>query len=155
MSDINPTIVFIGGKWCLVDVVNDDTEITPLNPERAYPVKRKTLNTRTVQTNAALHKYFSLVAESLNSSGFTIQKVVALFRKAGIEWSMMSVKSVIWRNIQYALTEKESTTQLTQEEVTRVYKNVDHYLSGTVGIEHIAFPSIENMLLEKQIKEAE
>ena len=128
-----------------------DKEITfePLDENRVYEVKKKTLNVRSVKTNASIHMFLKLVSESLNNGGFTVQKVVALFQKADINWSMLAVKDIIWRNIQIAITGKESTTQLEQHEVTKVYKTVIHYLTTKVGIDHIEFPSIESMIYEQ------
>ena len=147
------TIVSHGGKWYLMQQTTEDITLTELDPERAYPSTDKTANARTVKQNAAMHKYFAHVSAVLNEGGFTIQKVVALFNKAGIEWTMLSVKDVIWRNMQIALTKKKSTTALDTNEVTKVYKATDYYLSGTVGIRHIDFPSIESMILQKQAEE--
>ena len=142
-------IINYNDKWWLVD--ND--ELTPLDAEKSYQVIKSKQSRRTILQNSSLHKYFSLVAEALNDGGFTIQKVVALFKKAGLSWEMSSVKEVIWRNIQVATVSKASTTQLNSDEVTKVYKNVDFYLSDKVGIEHIPFPSVESMLMEKRLKD--
>lgn len=143
------TAVFHGNDWYILEEKNDDIVMTPLDKERAYPLKDKTTNARTVKQNASMHKYFSLVSKSLNDGGFSIQAIVALFKKAGISWTMLAVKEVIWRNIQIALTKKESTAKLNSDEVTVVYKHVDHYLTGTVGIESIDFPSIESMIFKE------
>lgn len=146
------TIVKHGKEWYLLEEKNDDIVMTPLDKERAYPLKDKTLNARTTKQNASLHKYYALVSKSLNDGGFTIQKVVALFKKAGISWTMLAVKDVIWRNIQIAVTGKVSTTKLNSDEVTKVYKNVDFYLTDKVGIESIDFPSIESMIFKENYK---
>ena len=63
------------------------------------------------------------------------------------------MKEIIWRNIQFALLDKKSTTALTTHELTKVYKNVDFYLSKNIGIDSIAFPSVESMLFEKNYKD--
>ena len=140
------TIVKHGKEWYLLEEKNEDVVMTPLDEERAYPVKDKTVPARTIKQNASMHKYFATVARTLNDGGFTIQKVVALFKKAGIKWTMLAVKDVIWRNIQIAITQKESTTKLNSDEVTKVYQNVDFYLTDKVGIESIDFPSMDSMI---------
>ncbi len=139
-------------EWYVMQEIKGEIVLVPADGDRAYEVKNKTLDVRSVKTNAAMHKYFSLVSNSLNHGGFTIQKVVALFKKAGIEWSMLAVKEVIWRNVQIAVTGKKSTAKLEQHEVTKVYKNVDFYLTSTVGIESIDFPSIESMIFRQNYK---
>lgn len=148
-------IVNHAGKWYIVQEKKDEIVMTQLDPDRAYTVKESSENTRTVKQNAALHKYFASVAHALNDAGFSLQRVVALFRKADIEWTTISVKDIIWRNIQVAITEKESTAKLTQDEVTKVYRTVDFYLTDKVGIESIDFPSIESMIFEQNYKQLE
>ena len=147
------TVVHHGGTWYLLVEKNEDITLVPLDEDRAYPVKDKTIPARTVKQNASIHKYFSLVANSLNDGGFTIQKVVALFKKAGIAWTMLGVKDVIWRNIQIAVTDKESTTKLNSDEVTKVYKTVDYYLTDKIGIEHIPFPCVDDLIFKQNHKD--
>ena len=149
----NPKIVNHGDKWYLLVEKNDDILLTPLDPDRAYVINEKTESGRTVKQNSSMHKYFSLVSNALNDGGFSVQKVVALFKKAEISWTMLGVKDVIWRNIQVALLKKESTTTLNTDELTKVYNHVDHYLSNNVGIEHIPFPSINSMIMEQKLKD--
>jgi len=146
-------IVKHGAEWYLLQEKDEEIILTPLDPERAYEVKDKTTKARTVKQNSSMHKYYSLVSKALNDGGFSVQKVVALFTKADIHWTMLSVKDVIWRNIQMAILKKKSTTTLDTNEVTKVYKYVDFYLTDKVGIESIAFPSIESMIFEQNYKE--
>ena len=150
----DPQIVKHGEEWYLITEKKGDIELTPLDPDRAYTVKDKTESARTVKQNSSLHKYFSLVSNTLNDGGFSVQKVVALFKKADIRWTMISVKDVIWRNIQVAIIKKESTTTLNTDEITKVYNNVDFYLTDKVGIDHIPFPSINSMIHDQNYKDA-
>ena len=70
-----------------------------------------------------------------------------------IDWTMELVKDIIWRNIQLAIyKDKKSTTQLKSNEVTVVYRAMDKYLTG-IGLESIAFPSVESMSMDKWCKE--
>ena len=140
-------------KWYLLVESGDEVELVEPNKERSYHVNEKTENTRSALQNASLHKLFSMWSKSLNDGGFSIQRVVALFKKAEIMWTMLSVKDIIWRNMQVALTGKESTTKLTTEEVTKVYKVTDNYLSTKVGIDSIPFPSIDSMIMDKKLKD--
>lgn len=146
-------IVKHGTEWYLLQDKNEEIILTPLDPERAYDVKEKTTSARTVKQNSSMHKYFSLVSKALNDGGFSVQKVVALFKKADIHWTMLSVKDVVWRNIQIAILNKKSTTTLDSNEVTKVYKYVDFYLTDKVGIESVPFPSIESMIFEQNYKD--
>lgn len=70
-----------------------------------------------------------------------------------IDWTMELVKDIIWRNIQLAIyKDKKSTTQLKSNEVTVVYRTMDKYLTG-IGLESIAFPSVETIMMDKWCKE--
>lgn len=145
-------IVNYTGKWYLLTESSDGLTIEPLDANKAYEVKG-TVNVRSTKQNASIHLYCTFIKQALNDGGFSIQKVVALFKKAEIEWTMLAVKDIIWRNIQIALTQKTSTTQLDSDEVTKVYKNVDYYCTGTIGIEHIEFPSEESMIFQQNYKD--
>lgn len=145
------TIVNLKGEWVIIKESSDDIKIEPLDKDRAYEVKG-TANVRTVKQNASIHLYCKKVSEALNAGGFSLQKVVSLFKKSEIEWTMLSVKDILWRNIQIALTNKLSTTKLESDEVTNVYKNIDNYLSQKVGIESIDFPSEQSLIWEQNYK---
>jgi len=68
---------------------------------------------------------------------------------AELNWTMIAVKEIIWREIQIPLTKKHSTTKLTSEEVTLVYREVDNFLSSRTGLPSIDFPSQESMMREQ------
>lgn len=114
--------------------------------------KKTRAKTRTITQNAAMHKYCALVAEAFNDGGFSMQKIMEHIKKIEIEWSMDAVKEVIWRGFQRALVNKESTTELETHEVSKVYKYIDFWLSDTVGMESIAFPSKESLIFEQNYK---
>lgn len=95
---------------------------------------------RTDQQNRALHKYFELVADALNDGGFTIQKTLSSY-KLELDWSKDTIKEIIWRPAQKALTGKTSTTALNkQEDVTKVYEACNRFLAQ-LGI-HVEFPTM-------------
>jgi hypothetical protein len=96
--------------------------------------------TRTLTQNAAMHKYFELLANELNAGGFTVQKVVT--KPLDISWSKHLVKEVLWRQVQEALFGKESTARLIKAEVSQVYQEVDRCVSSLTGV-HVEFPSRE------------
>ena len=138
-------IVSIKSKWYLLTETSSGVDLEPLDENKAYEVNSIKRNTRTILQNSALHKYCSLVADALNDSGFIVQRVMENIKKAEVEWTMLSVKEIIWRNFQIALLDKKSTTELETNEVSKVYRNIDYWLSTKVGIESIPFPSIENI----------
>lgn len=96
---------------------------------------------RTPSQNNALHKFFELVADALNSRGWTIRKTLAHY-KVDIEWSPESVKNDMWRPIQIAVTGKRSTADLKKHgEMDQVYDHVNRFLSGEPFNVHIPFPN--------------
>lgn len=98
------------------------------------------LKVRTSLQNRALHKYFSLLAEALNDSGRSIQ--TTLRHDVEIPWSSGSVKELLWRPIQEAMTEKQSTTTLDRMEIGQIYEVLNLHLGQKLGI-HVPFPSEE------------
>lgn len=98
------------------------------------------MNSRTSTQNKALHKYFELLADELNSAGLDMKKT--LKQTVDIPWSKETVKDYLWRPIQNAQLEKESTTELTTDEINKVYEVLNRHLGEKLQI-HVPFPSSE------------
>lgn len=99
---------------------------------------------RTEQQNRALHKYFELVADALNSAGFSVQKVLREHTKIEMPWTKEGVKEILWRTVQKRLLGKTSTTELSkQEDIDKVYDVVNRFLAEHLKVENIPFPSHE------------
>ena len=94
-------------------------------------------NTRTAKQNAALHVYFQLLATELNEAGLSMMKV--LKPSAEIPWTSQSVKEYLWKPIQNAQLQKQSTTKLDTKEVSAVYDTLNRHLGETTGV-HVPFP---------------
>lgn len=105
---------------------------------------------RTLQQNKALHKYFMMVAKRLNDAGLDMRRV--LKPEISIPWETPSVKEHIWKPVQEAMLKKQSTKELTTDEVTKVYEVVNRFLAENHGITE-PFPSIEQLMEwdEKQL----
>lgn len=103
---------------------------------------------RTAQQNRALHLYFTHLAEALNDAGLDMRKV--LKPEVEIPWSTMSVKEFLWRPIQEAQLGKSSTTELTTDEIDKVYDTVNRHLAKH-GV-HVSFPSVEELMSEAMTK---
>lgn len=97
----------------------------------------KATNSRTSQQNRAMHKFFKLLADELNDAGFTVAKTIK--RPLEIPWSEHTVKEVLWKQIQVALTDKESTRELNTSEVSQVYDALNRALSERCGVS-VPFP---------------
>ena len=103
---------------------------------------KKHKNTRTQRQNRAMHKLFREISQQMNEQGLTLQQVL----RSDVETMMTPklVKEVIWRPVQKAMYGKESTTQLTTDEVDKVFDVINKHL-GKHGI-HVPFPSIETLM---------
>lgn len=94
---------------------------------------------RTILQNASIHKYCLLLANQFNEAGLDMKAVLET-KTVSVEWSMVSVKEVIWRPIQLALFDKESSTQLETDQVSKVYEQIARHLSENLNITQ-SFPS--------------
>lgn len=102
---------------------------------------------RTGQQNKALHLFCLHLAKALNDSGLDMKKT--LRPEIDIPWCMYSVKDHLFKPIQKAMTDKESTTELTTVEMTDVYEVLNRHMSEKFGIT-VAWPSIETQYEESR-----
>lgn len=93
------------------------------------PVKKQ----RTLQQNAALHKWCELMATQMNDAGYTQRQLVGQF-KDGFELPVTEhmVKD-IFREVGRAMFKKDSTADLTTTEVQEVYQVVDARFGEITG----------------------
>jgi len=101
---------------------------------------------RTTQQNRAVHKYFALLAETLNEAGLDMRQT--LKPDVDIPWTPLNIKTYLWKPIQLAQLHKESTADLTTDEVNKVYEVLNRHLGEKLGV-HVEFPSSEEQLLDK------
>lgn len=102
---------------------------------------------RTKQQNKALHVLFNLLAGILNENGLDMRKT--LKPEIDIPWSGASVKEFLWRPIQKAQLDKQSTTELTTVEIDQVFDTINKHMGERFGL-HVPFPSIEEILLQQE-----
>ena len=105
---------------------------------------------RTLQQNRALHKYFEMLAGTLNSAGLDMRVVL----KPGVDipWSKNSIKEYIWRPIQEAQLRKKSTTELKTNEINLIWETINRHLSEKFGVSE-PFPSIEEIMFRQREEE--
>lgn len=109
-----------------------------------YIAKVSNMDLRSIAQNKAFHLYFTLLSVALNDAGYSFTKVIKdeKLYKMDIDWSPNLIKENLWRPIQGAILKKKSTTELTKEEVTRIYDNLNRYTSERMGIS-VPFPTYE------------
>ena len=103
---------------------------------------------RTIQQNKALHKYFQMLADELNILGLDMRKT--LKPSIDIPWSGATVKEFLWRPVQQAQLRKKSTTELTTQEIDKVFDTINRHLGERFGVS-IQFPSID-ALMKQELK---
>ena len=138
-----PILEFIKKGTCLLpSLEKDQLYFNKLIPGQIIQVeiikKKLKMKQRTLQQNKALHLYCKLLAESLNDAGLDMKKT--LKPEIDIKWTMQTVKDYLWRPIQKALLQKESTTELTTVDPTEIYETLNRHLSEKFGIS-VEFPS--------------
>ena len=95
---------------------------------------------RTLNQNAAMHKYFRELAFALNDAGLDMRKT--LKPSIDIPWTEDSVKRHLWRPIQQSMMNTHSTTKLDTKDVGEVYEVLNRHLAEKFGIS-VPFPTRE------------
>ena len=97
-----------------------------LEKEGAIKVNAKSAKQRTLTQNRALHKYFSMLADELNNAGYDFRT----FIKDGIAvpFTPDLVKEYIWRPVQRAVLQTESTTEADTVDYSQVYDVLNMHL---------------------------
>ena len=118
-------------------------------PDQGYLVTiepfSKVKKTRTNTQNAALHLFFDWLAMELNAEGLT-QKLVFDKLKDGSHaaWDRDSTKN-LWRIMQRALVQKNSTSELTTAEVDKIYQALQTFFMDRMNFTITEFPSRDDL----------
>jgi len=102
---------------------------------------------RTLQQNKALHLMFKQLADMLTESGFDMK--ATLKPEIDIMWTPENIKEYVWRPLQKAMLQKESTTELTTNEIDKVFAIVSKVIGERTGLT-INFPSIETLMQQDE-----
>lgn len=103
---------------------------------------------RTIRQNKALHLWLTLLAKRMKEQGLDMKKV--LKPSVEITPTMELCKEYLWRPIQIAKYNKESTTELTTTELQGVIQDLDRFFLSKHGID-LPFPSEDNIQLMKNL----
>ncbi|MEE9223087.1 MAG: hypothetical protein V3V40_06480 [Nitrosomonadaceae bacterium] len=128
-------------------VVNSDyseelfiQHVKKLRVEHGYVCyKMSTGKQRTKRQNAALHVYFTLLAEALNDAGYDLRRFFELRPKIDIPWDDRLVKKELWKPLQEVVLEKESTAEADTCEYTKVYEVLNRFTASKFGV-HVPWP---------------
>lgn len=83
-----------------------------------------------------------MLADVLNDAGLDMKRT--LKHDVEIPWTMENVKNHLWRPIQIAMTEKESTTSLDTVEPSQIYEVLTRHLATKHGVIVPPWPSEES-----------
>ena len=97
---------------------------------------------RTLQQNKALHKLFTQMSDTFNTLGLDMR--VVLKPEIKILWTPEAVKRELFKPVMKAMYGKESTTELTTSEVSKVYEQIAKLIGEKFGV-IIEFPSKEQL----------
>ncbi|MBB20209.1 MAG: hypothetical protein CMP20_12220 [Rickettsiales bacterium] len=99
---------------------------------------RRKAKQRTLTQNAAMHLFFGWLADALNDAGMDMRRT--LRHDIDIPWTPASVKEHLWRPIQQAMTDKQSTKDITTVEPTAIHEVLSRHLGERLGIQCPAWP---------------
>ena len=104
------------------------------------------MTARTLSQNAALHKYFSLLADALNDAGYDVGATI----KVPVDFTPETVKQYMAKPILHALWhDKEGTHELSTTEVSELYEHMNRLTAEKFGI-GIDLPSEQSLYNESQ-----
>lgn len=98
---------------------------------------------RTIQQNKALHLWFTMLSQELNDAGLDMRKT--LKPEVDIPWTSQSIKEYLWRPVQLSQLQKQSTTDLSSDEVDKVWETLNRHLGEKFGL-HVPFPSMDELM---------
>ncbi len=101
-------------------------------------------NTRTLQQNKALHKFFMLISEQLNELGLEFRYFGLKGQEISLMYTPDLVKSHVWKPIQIALFNFESTTKLKTKEMNDIIDVIVKFFADKEIV--LDFPSIEQLI---------
>jgi len=107
---------------------------------------------RTSRQNASLHLWYTHVSDTLNEHGIDVKVFFDFYKTGEIEhaWSPELVKEIIWRPVQKSVTRKTSTTQLTTDEIDKIFDPINKLFGEKFGI-FVDFPSIEGLITREEL----
>jgi hypothetical protein len=102
------------------------------------------VDTRTSRQNSALHLFFTMVSDQLNELGMEFKYSGLNDNDFSLRHTPTLVKEFVWKPIQLALFDIESTTKLNTHQMNEIIDVIVKYF-GEKGIV-LEFPSIESLI---------
>lgn len=110
---------------------------------RYIEFKYKTGKQRTNLQNRSLHLYFKMLEIAFKESGITLPGLIELpFVEVDLSIDAYLIKERLWKPIQKALIDEESTAKAKRRDYTEVYDTLNRYTSDRFNI-HVPWPRKE------------
>lgn len=93
---------------------------------------------RTLQQNKALHLFCRLLSDVLNSAG--LDQRVVLKETADIPWNEQSIKNSLWKPLEKAMFDHDSTTEANTKDYSQVHEVLVRHLQGKFGVTLPSWP---------------
>ena len=108
---------------------------------------REKSDKRSLPQNNAMHLFFELLADNLNSSGWDMRKLL----KEGVDipWTADSVKRMLWIPIQKSMFNKKRTRDLKIDEVGKTHEVLNRHIGKRTGV-FVPFPSVEAIIANQE-----
>jgi len=134
-------ISFIKKVGRLIPYSEEDREkIDKFQDGATYQVDIKNLDIRTLKQNASTHLWCTQIAKTLNDSNMYISDTI----KTEVNWSMETVKEILFKPIVKALYNKNSTTKLSRNEFEKIIDTLT-LIFGNKGVVLPPFPNKEDL----------
>lgn len=136
-KDLSQILMIINNQASLEEAISQLKKDFEESKYLELDIKRKG-KTRSGQQNRALHKYFQLLADALNDAGYDMRNTL----KCDVEmpWSPDMIKEWIWRPVQKAMFDIDSTAKMKRADYTKVWEVLNRHTSSRFGIA-IQWPS--------------
>lgn len=134
-------------KCAMITSVSDVQCITEFTTELLNAGRRPMVtveygkNVRTPAQNRALHVFLGQLAEVLGAAGLDMRRT--LKESIDIPWTKESCKQYLWRPIQKAVTQQESTTTISKEELPLIYDTLARHLAEKHGVRVPDWPVVD------------
>ena len=96
----------------------------------------------------SINLYLTWLSDALNDAGLDMQKVLER-KSVSLPWTQTSAKEALWRPIQKALFDTDSTLKLTRIDVSRNYEVLNRHTSTLFGV-GVQFPDKYMQIYERE-----
>lgn len=104
---------------------------------------KESKNSRTSLQNAALHKFFTIIAEQLNELGLEFNFTGVKGYDLSTRYTANIVKEFFWKPIQITLFDYESTTKLNTQQMNEIIDIIIKFFADKGVL--IEFPNKEHL----------